>query len=123
MSIWVHYGVSNNDSVNYYDRTQIPSKKQNIVKVWTKRKLSKVVIDRHIKDRKDRDLSTDGWDKLDYQIILKEFDCMDETRKRLMTIDYSDKNEVLMTTQVENPKMEKILFDSGDEVLWRIICK
>jgi hypothetical protein len=120
---WVPYEVSNSDSINYYDRTQIPKIKQNITKIWTKRKLSKVVIDRHIRDRKDRGLSIDGWDKLDYEIILKEFDCMNETRKRLLIIDYNDKNEILMTTQVSNPKTEKILFDSGEEILRRIICK
>ena len=122
-SIWVPYEVSNNDSINYYDRTQIPGEKQNIVKVWTKRKVSKEIVERHIKYRKDHELSIDGWDKLDYQIILKEFDCKNETRERLLTIDYDDKDKILMTTQVENPKTDKILPGSGDEVLRRIICK
>ena len=122
-SIWVPYEVSSNDSILYYDRTQIPEGRHNILKIWTKRKFPKQLIDKHVQYRKDHNLSIDGWDKLDYEIILKEFDCHNQTRKRLLTIDYNDQDAILMTTQASNPKTEKILSGSGDEALLGIVCQ
>jgi len=119
--VWIYYGISDFGEY-YYDKSSITNVSSTIIKVWTKNKHSKVIKDRKIQLRKKYNQPTDGWDKLSYNKILYEIDCINNTEKIITTLEYNDEGKVIDDYEIPNPTIEQIVPDSMGWDLLRTVC-
>jgi hypothetical protein len=119
---WIYYGKSKN-GIFYYDKKSITNVRPNVVRVWVKNKMSRLGKDESIQLRKKIDEPTDGWDKLDYQMILQEVNCKKYTRKTIKFVYYNDEGEVLyVVIDDSNSSIEQIVPDSMGDTLRKKVC-
>jgi hypothetical protein len=119
---WTYYGSSKSGDF-YYDKSSIIKVRPNIIKVWTKIKLSKIEKDRVIELRKNNDLPADDWGKLDYSIFLCDLDCVNNTIKNMKIVDYNDEGKIIDNMDIANPQIEQIIPITMEELLLRKVCQ
>jgi hypothetical protein len=118
---WILYGTLDLGDY-YYDKSSIKKVGPKIIKVWTKRKYSKVGKDKLIQLIKNNNLSIDGWEKLDYETGLVEFDCVNKTYIFIKNVQYNDKGEILKNVGFQNPTIYQTIPDSLFDILQRTVC-
>jgi hypothetical protein len=119
---WIQYGSSKYGD-HFYDKSSMIKVSSKIIKVWIKIQLSKVGKDFSIQVIKDYIKSIDGYEKLDYTIILYELDCLNNTTKQLKLVDYDNEGKSLENIDFTDPKIKQIIPESMDEGLLKTICK
>jgi hypothetical protein len=119
---WIYIGETEY-GILYYDKMSVTNVSPNIIRVWTKRKLSKVNKDKIIQDRKYTKQPIEGWDKLDITMFLEEEDCANYTTKTIKMVDYDDEGKVLSEYENPNPMINEIIPHTIGETLHRKVCQ
>ncbi|MFH1912050.1 MAG: surface-adhesin E family protein [Pseudomonadota bacterium] len=118
---WIYYGTTWFGDY-YYDNNSITNVSPKITKVWSKTKHSKVSKDDYIQYRKDHLKPTDGYEKFDYEIILYEIDCLNNTSKLMRVVDYNDDGKTLNEYDNPNPEINQVLPGSIIDTLQNKVC-
>ena len=123
-SDWVEYGRTSDGTVMLYDKKNITkSGGKGIVQVWMKWIYSDKPREKFIKKARNSGLSTEGWDKLLYGIILYQIDCKKKKSRLFSVIQYDEGGNVLHNDHVDEPKWDYIVPDSSHDNLQKIVCK
>jgi hypothetical protein len=107
---------------HYYDKVSMKYLSPKVINVWTKVKYSNVGKDRVIQRKKDMNLSTNGYEKLDNMMILNEVDCSNHTFKLIKMVNYNDEGKILDDFDNPNPETQKIIPTSVSELLIKKVC-
>jgi hypothetical protein len=118
---WVLYGTLDLGDY-YYDKGSIKKVSYKTIDVWTKRKYSKVGKDKLIQLIKNNNLSIDGWEKLDYETGLVEFDCVNKTYILIKNVQYDNRGKILKDVDFQNPTIHQTIPDSLFDILQRTVC-
>lgn len=117
---WVHYADGGNASF-FYDKTSIKKHTHSTVRVWTRTEVKD--ISEHTKWRKEKFLSTKGYDKFSHSITLNEYDCSNNAIAIVSDVDYDVNGNVLDYFNIEKPKFTPIVPDSLSSILFERVCK
>jgi hypothetical protein len=118
---WIYYGNSKTGD-RYYDNRSMTYVRQNVIKVWDKVYFSKPGKEDEIQSRKRNKLPIDGWDKLNFEIVLWEVDCVNNISKVIKIVDYDDQGKMLYDYDYPDPKMTDILPETVSDFLRREVC-
>ena len=61
--------------------------------------------------------------KLDYAIILKELDCINNKLRSIKEVVYNDEGKIIEDKDFTKRKMEQVLPDTMESILLRKVCK
>lgn len=119
---WILYGTSTDGDSYFYDKSSITQVSSKIYRVWDKVKYSKVGKDERIQTSKKYTVYSDSWEKLDYEIFLYEFDCVNNKTKLIQGLSYDDGGKVIGSGEVPNPEIRQIIPGSFQNTLQREVC-
>jgi hypothetical protein len=118
---WILYSTSEIGD-HYYNKVSMKYLSPKVINVWTKVKYSKVGKDRVIKRKKDINLSTYGYEKLDNMMILNEVACSNNTFKLIKMVNYNDEGKILDDFDNPNQETQQIIPMSVSELLLKKVC-
>jgi len=128
---WIYYGTD--DFMDYYyNRNLITNVDQGIIKVWIKEKIKQVAKNKILQMIKDKNKEllnnkemVDAFvqKKLDYAIILKELDCINNKLRSIKEVVYNDEGKIIEDKDFTKRKMEQVLPDTMESILLRKVCK
>jgi len=121
-SNWVEYTRMNDQAIWLYNKDVIKIGSDR-VQVWEKRFCDYEEKNDNINLRRKFGLSTEGWDKLSYNMNLNEIDCKKKKQKLLQIITYDTNGGVLHVTPIEENTWEYIIPDSKLDTLRKKVCK
>jgi hypothetical protein len=75
-----------------------------------------------IKRKKDINLSTYGYEKLDNMMILNEVACSNNTFKLIKMVNYNDEGKILDDFDNPNQETQQIIPMSVSELLLKKVC-
>lgn len=109
---WVHYGTSKFGDY-YYDKSSILVVSPNVFRVWEK----VIFFESVIKSRKKIDNTT-----IDNHIQLVEWDCVNNTEKKIKYVKNDDEGNILGNYDYPNPSTDQVSPDTISWVLLRKVC-
>ena len=104
---WVYYGTSKFGNY-YYDKNSITLVRPKVFRVWEKVIFFKSVID---------NLSIDN------HIQLVEWDCVNNTEKKIKYVKYDDEGNILGNYDYPNPQIDQVSPDTISWLLLRKVCQ
>jgi hypothetical protein len=120
---WTLFGETSVGEKYYYDKDSIINIKLNVIKVREKKKVTKVLRDSIVKQKRDQKLPVNGWDKLEDIITLEELDCKKKTTKMIQMTIRDNKGKVLDKWDYKNPEIEQTIPGSISETLLKTVCQ
>ncbi len=122
-SDWLEYGRSNKGDVYSYNKTSIKQRTADVLQVWEKKIISDKSREEDIEYYRSQRLSTKGYEKLSYKLILQEIDCKKKTYRILSIIEYDTDDHVLDSLSFDKPDWGSITPGSVIDALRGKVCK
>ena len=123
-SDWIEYDRDKDGNVWSY--LKVNSKKEvgkYMVQVCEKEVYSDIGREKQIQLRSSFGLSTEGWDKLSYDLYFSKIDCKKRRKILLSTITYNANDEQLYNVSIDKSKWRHAIPDSKDEKLLKKVCE
>ena len=128
------YVVTSEDDRNtwktYYDAANIERQPKNIVRVWLKQMPvtrtdaeMQRIINSIIENRKANEMSTKGYEKFAYSLMLVEFDCAGRRGRSIAIKDVDQAEKPLSSDTREDAPFAPVVEDSVSEVIMEAACK
>jgi hypothetical protein len=123
LSDWVQYSKNEQGATHLYKRASIDKDgEKHIVKVLNKWIFSKEEKVKTIQYRKEKRLSTQGYDKLSHMVYLSEIDCQ-KKNERMVYLFLYDNNGKKLYSHTYEPQWDNISPDSNEDILLKEVCK
>ena len=122
-SDWVEYGRSKSGSVFLYNKVNIKHRTRNIVQVWCRLVFSKEDRENRIQNRRNRGVSTEGYDKLSHALLLNEINCKKLEIHTLSITEYDTDGSVLYSRSSDKSDWSYIPPDTIWDKLRKTVCK
>jgi len=119
-SDWILYG-SPDTGKEYYDKGSIQKVNKHIVRVWTKKILSKKGEKELFSILKSFNKAPDNPNKLHHNLVLQEIDCVNEKYMYSSVTIYDEKDNVI-ASEPKSGEWDNILPDTVTEALRNIVC-
>jgi len=121
-SEWVEYGKSTDGSVYLYNKVRIKHMTKNLVQVWKKQVFSDEGREEYIQFMRKNGQSTEGLEKLSYNLSLIEINCKTESYW-ILSITHHDTNGDVISFSTDKTDWDYIVSGSMMDTLRKEVCK
>jgi hypothetical protein len=122
-SDWMKYEVDNEGNVHFYKKGSIDKEGGNyIVQVWDKWVYSDKGRETYIQLLRKRGRSAEEYDKMSYDIVLREIDCKKNRNRTMDTFIYDMDNKLIDSSSNKGLEWNYIVHNSVGDSFRKKVC-